>query len=387
MLAKLAFLHTTDDRFIVLSEILSEVPHARPARFSVTTFDHEHSFLALAATAGLEEEQVVDIIANVLLSVSQPVVPHRWVDVELEEDDIERLRLLNEIVQGDNLLDRPTPTSNESTIGFEWDGKQFYNFLAHAPTPFVMMEGPEHTVKFINDAYVRLIGRMTDEFVTGYPIRKVLPELEGQPFFGILDRVYKTGVPFIGVEAPAILKSEFTGEDKHCFFDFIYHPLRNKEGIVSGIMVQSMEVTERVIARDVADSREQKLYTQWLELEAIYNNAPVGVALFDAHDLRVCRINDLQASYMGDEANALVGRVMKDAAFKVSSFKEVLERAARGELIKNAIIKNDPESPEEGQRTWSVSITPFFAKSGTIEKLSSISLEISDLTAKHAVTA
>jgi PAS domain-containing protein len=377
MQAKVAFLHTTDERFVVLSELLSPVPHARRPQFSVTTYDHENSFLALAATADLDKNLTIDIIATVLLSVAKPTFPHRWIDVTLNEAELKRLRLVDESLAPITLV-KPPPQQVAPDIpqGFEWDGEQFYNFLSQAPTPFVMMEGPEHTVTFINAAYIRLIGRMTDEFVTGKPIREVLPELEGQPFFDILDRVYETGVAFIGVEAPATLKSEFTGEKKDCYFDFIYHPLRNRAGEVSGIMVQSSEVTERVLAREVTESRENQLYTQWLELEAIYNNAPVGLALFEAPNLKVIRINDIQAECMGDTVTALVGKEMKDQSFPCPEFKDLLLRSLNQEATKYNIITSSPTPENNSRRSWLVSITQFRKRSGEVERLSSISLEI-----------
>ncbi len=73
--------------------------------------------------------------------------------------------------------------------------------IAHAPTLFALMEGPEHVFHLANPAYLRVIGRGEGD-VVGRPFRAVFPEGAGQGLDEILDRVYADGEPYIGTERP-----------------------------------------------------------------------------------------------------------------------------------------------------------------------------------------
>ncbi len=377
MIAKVAFLHTSDERLIALSELPSNDPKVCDPRFSLTTFDHENTFIKLAALADIPQETKVDILAAVLLSVAQPVFPHRWVEVNLSDAAMASLRLDAESVQAELVKDCDDDEFEEDIpSAFQGKAEQFYRFLMQAPTPFVMMSGPEHRIDFINPAYVKLIGRLGSDTVLGKPIREALPELRGQPFYGLLDRVYRTGVPYVGLEVQANLMSEAKGEVQECFFDFIYHPLRDEMGAVSGIMVQATEVTERVISRAALNSREDKLYDQWQELEAIYKFAPVGVILIETGTLKILRMNEIQSEFMGQPSLEGEGKVVTQLDPRVPAFESLLERASQGESIRNTVIETGVVGPGQQQRRWLVNIVPLPDKVGEIGKLYAISLEV-----------
>ena len=59
--------------------------------------------------------------------------------------------------------------------------------------PFALgaWQGPDHVYVATNAAYRALLGR---DDLLGRPVREVVPELEGQQFFELLDRVAATGV-------------------------------------------------------------------------------------------------------------------------------------------------------------------------------------------------
>ena len=382
MLARMAFLHTTDERFIVLSELGSlSVQPARKSRFSLTTFDHENTFLKLVATAELVMDLTTEIIAAVLLSVSQPTFPHRWVEVDLNAKETERLGLHAESVEVGQFLD-PEPEMElpgvpmRNPFSFHDDAEQFHAFLMQAPTPFIMTEGPEHRLTFINPPYVSLLGRLSEEALLGKTVRDALPEMEGQPFFGLLDEVYRTGVPYVGIEVAGRLKNDIIDQEQDLFFDFIYHPMRNKVGNVCGIMIQATDVTGRVLSHQVTSSREDQLYTQWQELEAIYNSAPVGVMLLEAKELRVLRINELQAELLGEPADEVEGRPVRELCAGVPELKALLERGLAGETIRGELVRLAKAAAGGERRSWLVSVTPFRSKTGVVEKLYCLSVEV-----------
>jgi signal transduction histidine kinase/ActR/RegA family two-component response regulator len=102
-----------------------------------------------------------------------------------------------------------------------------------------VLTGPDHIYEYVNDAYVMIAGPR--QFV-GRGVREVLPELAGQGFYELLDRVYETGEPFFARAMPIRLAGE--EDDRH--IDFRYQPIRNDTGAVTGVFVGGYDTTERV---------------------------------------------------------------------------------------------------------------------------------------------
>ena len=121
------------------------------------------------------------------------------------------------------------------------DAQRLQLTLQHMPGFVGLLSGPEHRYDYVNDAYVTISGPR--DFL-GRTVREVFPELEGQRFFELLDRVYATGEPFALGGMPIIF-DETEGER---FIDLLYAPMRDDAGEISGIFVGGHDVTERVRA-------------------------------------------------------------------------------------------------------------------------------------------
>jgi len=120
-----------------------------------------------------------------------------------------------------------------------------------------VLRGPNHVFELVNAAYVRLIGGRN---VIGKQIDVALPEVKGQGFIDLLDRVLATGEPYIG-QAVSMQLRRVAGETEQRYVDFIYQPLRGPGGEVSGIFVEGSDVTERKRAEDAllqADRRKDE---------------------------------------------------------------------------------------------------------------------------------
>lgn len=116
-----------------------------------------------------------------------------------------------------------------------------------APGFMCVLRGPEHVFELANASYLQLIGRRD---IIGKSVRKVLPELRGQQFFELLDKVYATGEAFVGRRLPALLRSQAAGPAEQRYVDFVYQPIVDASGAVTGIFVEGSDVTDHVRAED-----------------------------------------------------------------------------------------------------------------------------------------
>lgn len=125
--------------------------------------------------------------------------------------------------------------------------------LQQMPGFVAILNGEEHRFDYVNDAYVDIAGQR--EFL-GRTVRDVFPELADQGFYELLDRVYQTGEAFSARAAPIRLTNRPPSEQDR-FIDFLYQPVRDTAGVVTGTFVGGYDVTEQVRAqRSLADANK-----------------------------------------------------------------------------------------------------------------------------------
>ena len=118
--------------------------------------------------------------------------------------------------------------------------------LQQAPAFFALLQGPDHVISLANPLYLRLINNRD---VIGQPVRIALPDAAQQGYIEILDRVFK-GEPYVGIGSRYdVFAGEGLPPDER-YVDFIYQPLREANGNVSGIIVLGVDVTDRKMAQD-----------------------------------------------------------------------------------------------------------------------------------------
>ncbi|KQP47629.1 hypothetical protein ASF44_23430 [Pseudorhodoferax sp. Leaf274] len=108
-----------------------------------------------------------------------------------------------------------------------------------------ILSGPEHRYEYVNDAYVAISGER--DFL-GRTVREVFPELAGQGFYELLDQVYATGTAYTARAMPLHLDNR-TASEADRFIDFVYEPIRDASGAVSGVFAGGYDVTDQVRAQ------------------------------------------------------------------------------------------------------------------------------------------
>jgi PAS domain S-box-containing protein len=124
-----------------------------------------------------------------------------------------------------------------------------------APGFMCVLRGPDHVFELTNGAYLKLVGQRD---LIGQPVRKAFPEVEGQEFFEMLDGVFATGKPIEGRSRPIELQRN--GRRELRYLDFIYQPIVDDRGFVTGIFVEGYDVTDRVLGQNELSEREAEFH-------------------------------------------------------------------------------------------------------------------------------
>ena len=181
-----------------------------------------------------------------------------------------------------------------------------------APALIAVVRGEQHVFEMANPVYHQLVGHRD---VIGKPVREAVPEAVEQGFVELLDGVYRTGTPFVGEGMRIELRRTPGGAPEARVLNFVYQPLTEPDGAVSGILVHGVDVTTEVEARQRIEAqaeelerrqaalREQaerlvraqraleqsnaELQRERAHLQAVIEHAPVGVLIAEAPSGRI----------------------------------------------------------------------------------------------------
>ncbi len=179
-----------------------------------------------------------------------------------------------------------------------------------------IMRGGEHRYEAVNPAFKAFFPGVE---LVGKTVREVIPDVYEQGFGALLDAVYTTGAPQYGRE----IRLELPGGDAR-YFDFVYVPMRDERGVVSGIYVEAHDVTEQLLTRHALEESERhhRLIAEHSS-DMISRHTLEGDYLYASPACRVL---------LGYEPEELVGRSAydyfhpEDLAQLRSAHSEILER-------------------------------------------------------------
>ncbi|MEX6664230.1 ATP-binding protein [Pseudomonas sp. W2-17] len=143
-----------------------------------------------------------------------------------------------------------------------------------APGFITILNGPEHRFEFVNQSYTRLFG---ERDYLGNTIYEAFPELDGQGYYEWLNAVYTTGERLVHQNTPIQLSHPDAPSEVR-YLDFIYEPLLDDSGQVTGIFCQGYDVTEAHLSRAALEASEAALREETRTLETL-NRVNMELAL------------------------------------------------------------------------------------------------------------
>ncbi|WP_247234800.1 ATP-binding protein [Telluribacter sp. SYSU D00476] len=133
---------------------------------------------------------------------------------------------------------------------------QLRNLFMQVPMAVSITRGPDHVIELANERALEIWDKTAAD-VLNKPAMEVFPELRGTALEGIANHVYSEGQRFVTAESPVTLRRNGTLET--IFAQFVYEPLRDETGKVTGIMTVGHEITDLVRARQLAQTSAQEL--------------------------------------------------------------------------------------------------------------------------------
>jgi PAS domain S-box-containing protein len=153
---------------------------------------------------------------------------------------------------------RDITEQNQAARQIEDDRRRWRELLAQIPAAVAVLRGPEHIFQWVNPDYERLVDRPADAML-GRAVQVAFPEVEGQVFVDLLNRVFRTGEPFVGHEVP--LHLEGSAGPKDLYLNFLYAATRDVNGEIDGVFAHIIDVTGTVEARQRIEESERQFRT------------------------------------------------------------------------------------------------------------------------------
>ena len=125
-----------------------------------------------------------------------------------------------------------------------------------APSFVCITQGPLHVFEFVNNAHRRLFN--SHDWV-GKPLRQAFPDIAGQGFYELMDQVYTSGEGYVAHGVAVRFRAGPDAVEEDRLLDFVYEPVIDDAGQVTGIFCEGFDVTERARADAALRQSEQRL--------------------------------------------------------------------------------------------------------------------------------
>jgi two-component system CheB/CheR fusion protein len=138
-----------------------------------------------------------------------------------------------------------------------------HHFFMQTPAMLCILQGPDHVIDFANAAFT---GALDREDVTGKKIQDLLAKEEGGKLKDVLDKVYRSGEPFIA--------RGLAVNNKKIYIDVLFQSYRDNDGRTEGILLFCYDVTNEINALNRNTEAE-------LKYRELVRGLPVAVYLTD----------------------------------------------------------------------------------------------------------
>lgn len=177
----------------------------------------------------------------------------------------------------------------------------FRQMIYDAPVAIGILRGTDFIIEDANDDLLKIWGKSKE--IIGLKLTDGLPEIKDQAFPDLLTKVYQTGIPHFGYETLAKLEHQGTIGDY--YFNFVYDPIRDKDGHINGVMVVANDITLQVNSRMAFQQSEERFRNLVLE-------NPMPTALYENENI-VIKIANNEMLKLWGKGTHIIGLPMAEA--------------------------------------------------------------------------
>ncbi len=185
--------------------------------------------------------------------------------------------------------------------------RNFRNLIMQAPVAIAVFKGKDYIAEIVNDKYLELIGRKRDVFI-GKPLFESIPEIQEMLEPWAIE-ITNTGKSFPAYELEIAL--ERNGQLADCYFSFLWEPMRDGNGEVTGFMAIAVEVTDQVLSRKRVEKSELKIRT-------VIQSAPYPIAVLIGEEYIIELANESMITAWG-KGKDVIGRKYLELLPELSS--------------------------------------------------------------------
>ncbi len=244
-----------------------------------------------------------------------------------------------------------------------------YRVLADLNPNAIWMSDPTGHTTYANHGLLDYLGSATENLSTQNLLEAIHPD-DRQRIVETWQRTAGQGRDF-DIEARVVRASD--GNTRWWWIRA--QPIRDESGAILNWLGVGIDIDDRKTFADALQQRQEETESQRVELETIYQTAPVGLSLFDPVEFRYIRINDRQCETLGLPREKVLGRTITELA-PLKGIREIFERVAQGHFVRNLLLEGELPTRPGVHRYWNVSYSPIRDANGAVRAIIAVVLEI-----------
>ncbi len=173
---------------------------------------------------------------------------------------------------------------------------QLQNLFAQNPAPLAILKGREGIFEVFNPAFIKVLGH-TD--IQNKPINEVWPVFQ-RYWNDVSARVFERGETVYHYSYATEADWHNNGHNYTAYFDFVFSPYRDDVGVINGVLVTGLDVTNRVVTLT-------RLAQQELVLKSVTEAAATALWMIDVNG-DITYVSQAWVRWTGKPAEAHLGR-------------------------------------------------------------------------------
>ena len=236
-----------------------------PKKSIITNFEVEHDFPLIGQKSMLLNAHRILNLGN-----NEELIVLTILDIT------EVRKLKNELAAKEKLiLEKQIESEKEKLSLIEASNKRYNMMLMQSPFAFAILKGKDHIIALANDSIKTIWGK--GDRIEGKPLITVLPELKKGSIPKLLNKVYTSGIAYLGYEE--LIPLTRNGILENMYFNFVYQPYKEVDESISGVVIIAYDVTSQVITKEalkeakiIAESKTQIAETAMASKQQFLSN-------------------------------------------------------------------------------------------------------------------